>query len=287
MTLKPCHPKSRISIIGTSFKLQKAFARLLIFGLGFFLSGEPGWGEENPTPNVQAQVGAYALQLNAFKAKKNADRFFDSLEAKGIKPYMISTIEDAPWYKVRLGPFSSHAQAVERAEEIKIKYGLASLIVWTMTDTTPQLVKGQAGPLKEKTVVKEAKPSAAVEPKPQKELVSQSDSVDRVVSRFLTWIKAWEEIDLDSYFAFYSEGFESPGVSREKWMKSRKKALSQVRRIKIEVDEVTMNEKGDTIEMAFVQKYWSNLGSEISRKTLVWKNEQGQWKIVKEISQPM
>ena len=200
---------------------------------------------------------------------------------------MISTIEGAPWYKVRLGPFSSYAQAVERAEEIKKKYGLASVIVLTPPDTTQQPAVDPASSMNEINTADEVEPSPAVEPQTPKETVSQSDSVDKVVARFLIWIKAWEEIDLDSYFAFYSEDFKSPGMSRQKWMKSRKKALSQVRRIKIEVDEVNVNEKGDAIEMAFVQKYWSNLGSEISRKTLVWKNEQGQWKIVQEISQPM
>jgi len=215
----------------------------------------------------------FALQLGAFRKQQNAHRFFDRLEKKGLNPYMVSTEEDKPWFKVRLGPFSSQTEAQGYARKLKEEHGLKAVV------------------LHQQEALVSAPPNAAPQAEeanfaPYETGGGAGENADAVVARFLVWIQAWQNIDIDAYLAFYSREFVAPGETREAWIKSRRKSLSRVRRVKVEVGEVRIREEGGTVEMIFVQNYWSDLRAEVSRKTLVWKKEDGEWKIVREATAP-
>ncbi|GJL80293.1 MAG: hypothetical protein NPINA01_32820 [Nitrospinaceae bacterium] len=229
--------------------------------------------------------GPYQLQLNSFKVEANAKSFFNRLVKKGYKPFMVFVDEGEPWFKVRMGPFPSRETAERIAEELKEKHSLSSLVLFAG--------KNDPGPsggssLKKNSSVKMTKtalpsPKASLKPVATK---NTGSSIDVVLSQFLVWLKAWQGKQFDSYFSFYSKNFESDGKPFVDWQESKKKSLDLIQQIKIEVDDLEMSEKGDTVEMSFIERYQSNVVSDIRRKTLVWKREKGRWRIIAESSEP-
>lgn len=222
---------------------------------------------ESPEARAGRQP-VFTLQLNAFRGQENADRYFDSLQKKGLKPYMVSTVEERPWYKVRIGPYEKEEDARTRQRELMERHGLRAVVLpqQAITGGGPRAAAG-AGPM-----------AVSAE--------TGGDHADQVVARFLIWIQAWQNIDIDTFLSFYARDFENPGVTREAWLKKQRKALSRVRRVKVEVGEVRIREEGDTVLLSFVQNYWSNLRADVSHKTMVWKKEDGEWKILREIAKP-
>ena len=70
------------------------------------------------------------------------------------------------------------------------------------------------------------------------------------------------------------------------WLKEQSKTLDEIQQIKVEVNDLELLEKGDTIEMSFVESFQSKTFSDVRRKVLVWKKEKGVWKIIVESSEP-
>ncbi len=244
-------------------------------------AGKPSAGlpEEPPATSLpasespEARAGmppVFTLQLNAFRSQENADRFFDSLQKKGLKPYMVSTVEERPWYKVRIGPYEKEQDARAGASVLMERHGLRAVVLPQRAITA---AGGEPGPVAESGPM-----SASGGP--------GGDNADQVVARFLIWIQAWQDIDIDTFLSFYARDFQNPGVTREAWLKTQRKALSRVRRVKVEVGEVRIRDEGDTVLLSFVQNYWSNLRADVSHKTMLWKKEDGEWKIVRELAKP-
>jgi SPOR domain len=261
----------------------------------------PAWSEEQRTddskvvaasPSTRAGVAdvKYQLQLNSFKVQANAKRFFDWLVKKGYKPFMIFVDEGEPWFKVRMGPYPSKEKATLLAAEIKEKHGLSSLVLLagerdsTASSPSPKSKKIAAKKVKagSSTLKNSSKPTTLESVAPE----NTGSPIDAVLSQFLVWLKAWEKKQLDAYFAFYSRSFESGGKPFNDWQRVQRESLDQVHQIKIEVDDLEMLEKEDTVEISFIERYQSDIYSDIRRKTLVWKKEAGRWRIIAESSEP-
>lgn len=272
----------------------------------FFIVGMPCRGGAQAVDGsvaVQARLSKvsaisrvnYQLQLNSFKVQSNARGFFDRLVKKGYKPFIIFVDEGEPWFKVRMGPYSSRETAKQMAAELKKKHGLLSLILFadkngsfslgdspSQKKSPPEIAKAASQTLKTSLKRVAPEPSAPETIAPE----NTGSSIDVVLSQFLVWLKAWQAKRLDSYFSFYSRSFESGGKPFKDWQRVQRKSLAQIQQIKIEVDDLEMLEKGDTIEMLFIERYQSDIYSDIRRKTLVWKKENGRWRIIAESSEP-
>jgi SPOR domain len=255
-----------------SEKLWEAIALVLVLMVLFTLSDAQAAEKASesaslpPKDSLVASSG-YELQLNSFKVKSNAKRFFDGLVKKGYKPFMVFVQNEEIWFKVRMGPYPLRKTAESMAAEIKEKYGLSSLIL-------------QAGKIQSKsnTVSKSSSKQVAAE--------NAGNSIDVVMAHFLVWLKAWQGKQLDSYFSFYSRSFESGGKPLKDWRQEQSKSLDEIKQIKVEVNDLEMLEKGDTVEMSFTESFQSESFSDIRRKVLVWKKEKGVWKIIAESSEP-
>jgi ketosteroid isomerase-like protein len=233
----------------------------------------------------------YQLQLNSFRVQSNAKRFFDWLVKKGYKPFMIFVDEGEPWFKVRMGPYPSKETATQLATELKEKHGLSSLVL--LADKS-----GSASPIdfsqQKKIATKKVKmtPSTlqktSLKPKTSESVAPENTGspIDVVLSQFLVWLKAWEKKQFDSYFSFYSRSFESEGKPFNDWQQIQRESLDQIHQLKIEIDDLEMLEKEDTVEISFIERYQSDIFSDIRRKTLVWKKEEGRWRIIAESSEP-
>lgn len=242
---------------------------LMVILIGIDLHALENTGESLPESPKDSAVptSAYELQLNSFKVKANAKRFFDKLVKKGYEPFMVHIQNNETWFKVRLGPYSSKITADQIAVELKKKHNMDSLILL-------------AGKIQSNPNVAKKTPPKKIAPE------NDGNSIDVVMSQFLVWLKAWQGKQLDSYFSFYSRSFENGGKPFKDWRQEQRKNLDEAQQIKVEVNDLEMLEKGDTIEMSFIENFQSKSFSDVRRKVLVWKKEKGVWKIIVESSEP-
>lgn len=262
----------------------------------------PIWGEGQGTgdskvveASLPTETGVadvkYQLQLNSFKVQSNAKRFFDWLVKKGYKPFMIFVDEGEPWFKVRMGPYPSKESATQSAAELKEKHGLSSLILLAGKSVSVSPIafsKHKKSAAKKLKFTPSTLPKTASKPKASESVAPENTGspIDVVLSQFLVWLKAWEKKQFDSYFSFYSRSFESEGKPFNDWQQIQRESLDKIHQIKIEIDDLEMLEREDTIEISFIERYQSDTYSDIRRKTLVWKKEEGRWRIITESSEP-
>ena len=144
----------------------------------------------------------------------------------------------------------------------------------------------QTAPAPEASPVKVPAPVETAPQAPQAAQDPNGNSVDVVLSQFLVWLQAWQKKQMDSYFAFYSKSFQSDGVPYKDWQASRARLMKESTGMQIEVNDVIIQEKGNTIEMSFIETFQSDNLSDIRHKVLIWKKEGDHWKIVQESSKP-
>ena len=67
-------------------------------------------------PETAASTGSFAIQFGAFRDLENASRLKQALELESKGVSIIQTVVDgAIYHRVRLGPFASRAEAIQRA----------------------------------------------------------------------------------------------------------------------------------------------------------------------------
>ena len=106
-------------------------------------------------------------------------------------------------------------------------------------------------------------------------------------TRVEQWRTAWAAKDVAAYLAFYSTDFKPEGAqSREDWAHSRSERIAAAGDIRLTVDNFAMSNDGpDSATTSFRQYYSAGNYSDSSEKTLSWRKENGQWRIVRELSQ--
>lgn len=110
-----------------------------------------------------------------------------------------------------------------------------------------------------------------------------------VPPRVTSWAQAWQGQDVDAYFGHYSARFRPPaGLSLDEWRALRRQRLTAPRAIAVEISELEVEGRAATVaEARFVQDYRSERFSDRVRKRLELELEQGDWKIVREVSLPL
>jgi len=97
------------------------------------------------------------------------------------------------------------------------------------------------------------------------------------------WADAWSARDADAYLAFYGQGFKVPDArDREAWNEERKLRLTRPEYIKIGIEKLRIDLRGDTATVRFQQRYASNILKSSDRKTLLMAREGQSWKIIEE-----
>lgn len=236
--------------------------------------------------DVKGRSGNYVVQLNAFTVEANAQKFIRKFKLKGY-PVFLDHKNGERWFKIRVGPFGNWEEARQISLNFKKQEKLSPLVLLTLRkESKPaEFITGSPAQPKEKEV---EEPSAAVlnpvknREHPADGIQEESDSVDRVIARFMQWKTAWQEKDLSTYLQFYSSDFDSGSKSPSAWQRSRAKALARKGQIMIDVAEVQIQPDGGEVEMSFIQKFKSGGFSDVGHKTLIWRLENGYWAIVSE-----
>jgi ketosteroid isomerase-like protein len=129
-------------------------------------------------------------------------------------------------------------------------------------------------------IVKETWMPAAASTK-NKHSASRTEQIN---AKLASWLKAWEDQDVNAYLSFYSDKFKAPKGSRtkSKWKNSRYRALKANKNISIQVSNLQINSSKKTIELNFIQEFNSDKFSSVGIKELVWEKIGSDWKILKE-----
>ena len=106
---------------------------------------------------------------------------------------------------------------------------------------------------------------------------------EEVLAALDAWAKAWSARDVGAYLDFYSTDFRIPGrQSRARWEAQRRARIEDKSFIEVQVLSPEIVVAGDTATAKFQQAYKSDRFSDSDRKTLTWKKQDGNWKIVRE-----
>jgi hypothetical protein len=119
-----------------------------------------------------------------------------------------------------------------------------------------------------------------------------TDSADQIQSVRLTvrqWAAAWSAQDVDQYLSYYSDQFEPPsGETRAVWAASRRERLTRPGYIRVSMSDLVVegtNPSGPATAR-FVQEYEAPNYRDVVRKELLLRNENGTWRIHREVSAP-
>ncbi|MEJ7138418.1 TolC family outer membrane protein [Amphibiibacter pelophylacis] len=97
------------------------------------------------------------------------------------------------------------------------------------------------------------------------------------------WAAAWSSKNFASYAGFYATNFVPAGSSKAAWANQRRAALSKPGNITVTLNSLTSRAlPNNLVETSFEQRYSSSNYNDSTRKVLVWVQQNGQWKILRE-----
>ncbi|MCK5543229.1 MAG: L,D-transpeptidase family protein [Desulfobacterales bacterium] len=96
------------------------------------------------------------------------------------------------------------------------------------------------------------------------------------------WLKAWTSKNMDEYSKYYSKDFHSDGLNKKEWLKRKKSLAKRYGYISVLASNFQVDKGKDNITIRFIQDYKSSGFSATGIKTLIFINEDKEWKIYRE-----
>jgi adhesin transport system outer membrane protein len=127
-------------------------------------------------------------------------------------------------------------------------------------------------------------PVSPVSPVVPVSIPAAPDSCQQVMSAVTSWVTAWNNKNIKTYLAAYSDSFEpAMNLSRDKWMALRKQRVGKADGFVAVLKNIkqTRCANGQS-DVTFVQEYSSNSFNDTVEKTLNLEFLDGQWKIKRE-----
>ena len=116
--------------------------------------------------------------------------------------------------------------------------------------------------------------------KPTKKEISED-----ILNVLDNWRVAWENKNMDEYLSAYASNFQYPNnMTQTNWEKYRTNRITSKKVIEISLSNTKIKFKKKEVLVTFVQNYKSGNLNQVSNKTLVFIEEEGDWLIFKEIS---
>jgi len=120
----------------------------------------------------------------------------------------------------------------------------------------------------------------------KEELSADRKEIQSNISQMVDkWLEAWQSKNIDQYGNYYAKDFRSKGKNRQQWLNYKKYLNKKYDFIKLDRKELKFQfyrKYKDRVKVYFEQTYKSNLYVAKGKKTLILKNEDGQWKIYRE-----
>lgn len=96
------------------------------------------------------------------------------------------------------------------------------------------------------------------------------------------WASAWEQQNMNAYYAAYSNRFDPQGMSLSAWKAERKNRIVGKPAISVKISDLKITVNGDRASASFRQQYSSGGYRASTNKTLRMQNEGGKWRITRE-----
>lgn len=122
-------------------------------------------------------------------------------------------------------------------------------------------------------------PEPAAAPTPVDESKQAVAAVNKVVA---SWAKAWEQQNMNAYYAAYSNRFEPQSGTLAAWKIERRDRIVGKPAISVEVRNLKVSIQGDRATASFRQHYTSGGYKATTRKTLQLQREGDKWRITRE-----
>jgi len=130
--------------------------------------------------------------------------------------------------------------------------------------------------------VETTKPAVAKPVAPHKSAAKLNPKTE-IEQTLHAWLQAWSSKDAEAYLAFYGNDFKVPdGRPRDEWAAERKERVTRPEFIKVSIDKVKIDLKGNSATIRFKQRYESNILKSIDKKTLFMAYDGQSWKILEE-----
>lgn len=97
------------------------------------------------------------------------------------------------------------------------------------------------------------------------------------------WLAAWSAKQIKDYGQYYAHSFHSQGMNRNDWLKYKQKLNRKYKYIKVTGDRFAFDIGKSECRVTFRQHYESNVFKAVGKKRLILRQENGQWKIHREI----
>lgn len=113
-----------------------------------------------------------------------------------------------------------------------------------------------------------------------------ADSVRLVKKSIEQWRQAWSNQQVKAYLSFYDKTAFIPknGMNYSTWEKSRYRSLQNPKFIKLFLDDIQITPISSTmVRSRFLQRYHSDRFKDDVYKVLLWRKDEGLWKIVQEV----
>lgn len=93
------------------------------------------------------------------------------------------------------------------------------------------------------------------------------------------WRSAWQEMDYDRYISFYSASFVPENGTREGWLESKRKKFRRAGDISVDIENLKIEVSDEKAVVQFIQRYRSDVYSDVGVKTLGMEKTGEGWKI--------
>lgn len=153
---------------------------------------------------------------------------------------------------------------------------------------TPPLAELNSSPDSKSTKPTTAEKVQTASSSDSKEIKYQNTDVEKIIQNTIShWKTAWEQKDINAYKAFYSPVFHTGKFDRRTWLDNKENNFQRPGDILINIHDLTISVKGQRAVATFVQHHKSPGLTDKGIKTLIWINENNEWKIVSEKWKPL
>ncbi len=119
------------------------------------------------------------------------------------------------------------------------------------------------------------------QPSPARSFAGTGGVLDAVEA----WRSAWSDRDLQGYFSAYADGFR-PGkrfLSHDAWVRYKRKVIGNKSFIQVRLEDIKVEQmSGDLAKVTFLQHFKADGYASDDRKSLIFEQQQGGWKIIHE-----
>ena len=125
---------------------------------------------------------------------------------------------------------------------------------------------------------------AIASPSPPEEKLDRdlAPNFQEVQDFLTTWKQSWETKNLDQFMDCYSKAFQTQGKGWDQWREHKNHLNEVYRDIQVSLEEVKMQEKDGQILVSFRQSYRSDGFKSTGQKSLILRQEENSWKIIRE-----